>query len=193
MFGVQGFGLVLRKVMQRDAMTDRAFAFIRFQCAGQHLEQRAFSGPVFSHEGHALPSLDRAIDPVVDYFFPIALGRAFQLKDLPAARRGEGELELYSLRIALDLNHLDLLKLLDARLNLAGFVGLVAETIDEGLHPGYFFRLTPGRGLTLRVPLSLEFLESGIVASIFFDFMVPEIPDVGDDTIEERRVVTDEQ
>ncbi len=112
-----------------------------------------FPAPFSPTNATRWPAFDRTIDSLIDHFFPIALGRALELQDLPPARRGEGEFKLDPFGIALHFNHLDLLKLLDARLNLAGFVRLVAETIDEGLNPCDFFRLAPRCGLTLGVPL----------------------------------------
>ena len=133
------------------------------------------------------------IDFLIDHFFPIALCHALEFQDLPAARCGKGKLELDPLGVALDLNHLDLLKLLDARLDLAGFVRLVAEPVHKCLDSGDFFRLPPRGSHSLAISFCADLFERGIVASIFFDSMVPEIPDMGDNTIEKRRVVADEQ
>ena len=157
------------------------------------MSKRAFPGAVFSHQRHALTPFDRTINSLIHHFFPVAFCRALEFQDLPAARCGEGKFELHPLGIALNLNHLDLLKLLDARLDLAGFVRLVAETIYEGLDPRHLFRLAPRGGLTLSIPFCADLFERGIVAPIFFDLMVSEIPDVSHDTIEKRRVVADDQ
>src|SRR4029078_7494884 len=101
-------------------------------------------------------------------------------QDLPAARCREGKFEFHPLGIALDLDHLDLLKLLDARLNLTGLVCLVTESIYECLDPRDLFRLASCGSLALSVPLCANLFERGIVAAIFFDLVVSEIPGAGE-------------
>ena len=101
----------------------------------------------------------------------------------------------YRMRVALAhllLTNPDVL-LLDARLDLAGFVCLVAESIHKCLDSRDLFRLAPRGSLTLSIPFCADLDERSIVAPIFFDLMVPEIPDMSHDTIEKRRVVADDQ
>ena len=78
-------------------------------------------------------------------------------------------------------------------MDLAGLVRLVAEPVHKCLDPRDFFRLAPRGSVTLSIPFCADLFERGIVAAIFFDPMVPEVPDMGDHTIEKRRVVTDNQ
>ena len=88
MFGVQGLCLVLGEVVQGDTMADCPRAFLKGQHSGQHLEQGALPGTVFSHKRNALTTFDRTIDFLIDHFLPIALCHALEFQDLPAARCG---------------------------------------------------------------------------------------------------------
>ena len=64
--------------------------------------------------------------------FAITLRDALELEHVPAA--GQAGTELHPLGIALPFDQLDLIQLLDARLHLLGFVGLIAEAVDKTLH-----------------------------------------------------------
>src|SRR4029078_11006471 len=158
-------------------MTDRSGAFVEAQHAGQHLEQRAFPGTVFPYQRHALTTFDGTINAFIHHFFPIAFCSALEIQYLAATGCGEGKLELHSLGIALNLNHLDLFKLFDARLDLAGFVRLIAESMDKCLAPRALFRLWRSGCFTLCVPLCSSLFERGIIAAILFHLMVSKIPD----------------
>jgi len=82
---------------------------------------------------------------------------------------------------------------LETRLDLAGLVGLIPEPIDKFLHPRDLFGL-PGRGrVELRILFRFQFLEEGIVAPVLFDLVMPQLPDMRDDTVEKGRVVADDQ
>ena len=91
------------------------------------------------------------------------------------------------------LDQLDLIQLLDARLHLLGFIGLIAKTIDEVLDAGDFFALPVGGRFDLGVPRRPEFLELRIVAAVFLNGAITEFPDMRGDAVQKFGVVRDDE
>src|SRR5690242_15783978 len=85
MLGVQGFGLVLGKVMKADAVPYRPRAFVGRQDASEHLEQRAFPGAVFANKRHPLASFHREIQRGIDDLLAVAFADAVQIQDMTPA------------------------------------------------------------------------------------------------------------
>ena len=193
MLWVQRLGLMLGKVMEAHAMADRSRAFIGRQDAGQHLEQGTLSCTIFSDERHALSAFHREIQRCVDDLFPVPFTDALQIQHMTPAGRGQGELEFDALGVPLQFNQLDLFQLLDARLDLAGLVGLIPEPIDELLDPRHLFRLTGGGCLKLGITSSTELAEFGVVTAELLDGLVANFPHMGGDVIEKSGVVADDE
>src|SRR5512137_2068840 len=107
------------------------------------------------------------------------------------ARRRQREFKSHAFRVALQFDPLDLLELLDARLHLAGLIGLIAETIDKLLDPRNFFGLAISGGFQLGVARGTKFFELGVVPSKLLNLFVADLPNMRGDSIEKRGVVTD--
>src|SRR4051794_30457368 len=104
--------------------------------ADQRLEQRRLAGPVRADERHVLAALEPQLRPVEQHLAGHLQPPVLELEDHPprALRRLERERQRAPvLRVALDALHL--VELLDARLRLARLGCLVAEALDEALHP----------------------------------------------------------
>src|SRR6185437_3268301 len=122
-------------------------AGIKRKHTGEHLQKRAFPRPIFTDQRDTLAALHGKIECLVDDLFTVAFARSGQLEHLTAAGRRKGKPELDSFWISLDFNPLDLVQLLQSRLNLTGLVGLVPEAIDELLNTGNLFGLPRRRGV----------------------------------------------
>src|SRR5208337_2958589 len=103
-------------------------------------------------------SLDHQIHAVVDRERSVALDRALELEDAPAAalafRKADGGRLLGAGR---RFQALHLFEQLDAALDQAGLARLVAEAADEGLHvPDLFALFLVGRELELKALPALD-------------------------------------
>jgi hypothetical protein len=109
------------------------------------------------------------------------------------ARGWQREFEFHPFGITLSFDQLDLLQLFDARLNLTSLVGLVPEPVDELLYPRHFLGLAGGRRMNLGITRGPELAKFGVVAAKLLDRFVAKLPHMGDDAIEKRGVVADDQ
>ena len=146
-----------------------------------------FAGSVLADQSDPLSSFDRKIERPIDDLFAIALRHVPQLQDLTPAGRGQGKFEPHAFGVALPLDQFDLLQLLDAGLNLAGFVGLVTEAVDKFLDSRDLFRLAVGGGFHLRVTSGAQLLKLRVIAAEFLNRPVANLPDMGGDPIEKTQ------
>src|SRR3954451_25233720 len=127
---------VLRQVPELHVVAGAQLAAVELAMADQRLEQRRLAGPVRADEGDVLAALEPQLGVVQQHATRDRQPPVLELEDHPprALRRLEGELQRAPvLRVALDAVHL--VELLDPRLRLARLGRLVAEALDEALHP----------------------------------------------------------
>ena len=129
---VEDIFLILGVITDIDIVADLRLAREGFQFAHQHAHHRGLSFAVSAHEGHFLAALDDEIGPLQDRFLRIADDSVLHFEGDVAAARRRRELHVDGRQVlVVDLDALDALKLLDARLHLIALGRLVAEFLDE--------------------------------------------------------------
>ena len=193
MLWVQDVCLVLGKVVEGRTVAHRAGAGIGREDARQHPEQGALARAVFADEGDALAALHCEVERPIDDVVTVRLGHALELQHVPAGGGRNGKPKPDALGIAGPFDPLDLLQLLEARLDLTGPGGLIPEPVHKLLHARNLLVLAVGSGLLRHVVGFAPGEVLRVVAGRFQDSMVPDLPDVRRDAVEKGGVVADDQ
>src|SRR3954454_19723537 len=127
---------VLAEVAELHVVAAAQLAAVERPVADQRLEQRRLAGAVRTDERHVLAALEPQLGAVEQDLARHLEAAVLELEDHAprTLRRLEGERERAPvLRVARDALHL--VELLHPRLRLARLARLVAEALDEPLHP----------------------------------------------------------
>ena len=126
--------LVLREIAHGHMRPVFQRARIGGRHAGNHLQQRGLAGAVRTDECDFLAAVHREIQMLVYNVVAVRLRDVLELHNEIARARRLTEVEMDGPAALGNLDALDLLQLAHAVLHLLCLRGLVAETLDEGLH-----------------------------------------------------------
>ena len=184
--------LVLGEVLHHDLMALGARAAVGRLDAREHAHQRRLADAVRTDEGDAIAALDVHVDAVEDAPRAVGLGDAAQIEHRAAALRARRKREVDALALGRDLDRDDLVEHLDPALDLRRLGRLVAEAIDERLHPRDLVVLI---ALLLAQPLHPLFAlvqVAAVVPGIVGQRAQADVGDARDDGVEEEAIVRDE-
>ena len=190
---VEDIFLILRIIADVHIVPHLRLAVERLELAHQHAHHRGLAFAVAAHEGHFFAAADHEIRAFEHRLLRIADHGVLHFKHHVAAARGGRELDVDGRKVfVVDLDALDALELLHARLHLVALGGLVAETLDEFLglfdHP----LLVQIRGFLLRDAFLAQLHILGVRHLVIVQMPQHHLHRAGGAIVEETAVVRDQ-
>jgi len=190
--GVEFVGVVLVEEGGEGFWAEFVGAGGGFFFAGDHAAEGGFSCSIGAYDGDFFAAGDFEVEFFKNDEIAVLLGGFFELRDEVGGGGRIGEAEGHDGILGVDFDAFDFGEVLDAGLDLRGFVGLSAEAVDELLGLGDLAVLVD----FLFAEVVLAFFElgfvGGVVAGEFFGAAVVEGDGAGGEAVHHGAVVGDE-